>query len=168
MPGTGKTKLSGNLGDTMKESVGVAESYVRSIAGDLGVPKEFFTDHDIHIHVPAGGTPKDGPSAGVTMLTAIVSLLTGIPVNSELAMTGEASLRGAVLPVGGIKEKVLAAHRAGIRKVILPEKNRKDWPEIPEEVRSCMEIKFVSRMEEVLNEALGKEKLTAFKQSNEE
>jgi ATP-dependent Lon protease len=147
----------------MKESVGVAESYVRSVAGDLGIHKEFFTNHDIHIHVPAGGTPKDGPSAGVTMLTAIVSLLTGIPVNNQLAMTGEASLRGAVLPVGGIKEKILAAHRAGIRKVLLPERNRKDWPEIPEEVRACMEIKFVSRMEEVLKEALGEENLAAFK-----
>ena len=112
-------------------------------------------ENDIHIHVPAGATPKDGPSAGVGMLTAIVSLLIGVPVDHELAMTGEASLRGAVLPVGGIKEKVIAAHRAGIKKIIMPERNRKDWPDVPEEVRDDIEVIFCSRMEEVLDHALG-------------
>jgi len=163
MPGTGKLKLSGNLGDVMKESIGVAESYVRAIAKDLGIPKTVFQENDIHIHIPAGATPKDGPSAGVTMLTAIVSLLTGIPVHNELAMTGEASLRGAVLQVGGIKEKVMAAHRAGIRMVILPEKNEKDWPELPEDVRNDMVVHYCSRMVDVLNTALDKDKLEAFK-----
>jgi ATP-dependent Lon protease len=168
MPGTGKLKISGNLGDVMKESIGVAQSFVRSIAEDLGIPKEVFKEHDIHVHVPAGGTPKDGPSAGVTMLTAIVSLLTGIPVNHELAMTGEASLRGAVLPVGGIKEKVMAAHRAGVRTVVLPEKNQKDWPELPETIREDMTVHFASRMEDVLHIVLGKDALEAFKKRQTE
>jgi ATP-dependent Lon protease len=167
MPGTGKLKLSGNLGDVMKESIGVAESYVRAIAKDLGIPKEVFSENDIHVHIPAGATPKDGPSAGITMLTAIVSLLTDIPVHHELAMTGEASLRGAVLQVGGIKEKVMAAHRAGIRMVLLPEKNEKDWPELPQEIRDDMIVHFVSRMEDVLKTALGPDKLEAFKKSED-
>ena len=121
MKGKGGVQLSGSLGDVMKESVGVARSFVRSQATELGIDEDLFTNTDIHIHVPSGAIPKDGPSAGVTMLTALVSLLTDIKVDSHLAMTGEATLRGAVLPVGGIKEKVLAAHRAGITKVILPE-----------------------------------------------
>ena len=116
-----------------------------------------FTNTDIHIHVPSGAIPKDGPSAGVTMLTALVSLLTDIKVDSHLAMTGEATLRGAVLPVGGIKEKVLAAHRAGITKVILPEKNRKDLPDIPEEIQKDLEIHFCAKMSEVLEIALGED-----------
>jgi ATP-dependent Lon protease len=155
MPGKGKVRLSGSLGDVMKESIGVAETWTRSIATQLGIDKKVFEENDIHIHVPAGATPKDGPSAGVGMLTAIVSLLTDTPVNHELAMTGEASLRGAVLPVGGIKEKVIAAHRAGIKKIIMPERNRKDWPDVPEEVRNEIDITFCSRMEEVLEHALG-------------
>jgi ATP-dependent Lon protease len=159
MKGKGQMRLSGSLGDVMKESVGVASSFVKSFAHDFGIDEEIFTTTDIHIHVPSGGIPKDGPSAGVTMLTAIVSLLNGINVDSKLAMTGEATLRGAVLPVGGIKEKVLAAHRAGITRVILPMKNKKDLTEIPEEIRNEMEILFCSRMEEVLNIALGKENL---------
>src|SRR6185503_17505342 len=110
-------------------------SYVRAAAGELGIDEDVFEKTDIHIHVPSGSIPKDGPSAGVTMLTAIVSILTGLPVNHTIAMTGEATLRGAVLPVGGIKEKVLAAHRAGIKRIILPEKNKKDLPEVPEEIR---------------------------------
>ena len=166
MPGTGKLKLSGNLGDVMKESIGVAESYVRAIAKDLGIHKEVFSENDIHVHIPAGATPKDGPSAGITMLTAIVSLLTNIPVHHELAMTGEASLRGAVLQVGGIKEKVMAAHRAGIRMVLLPEKNEKDWPELPQEIRDDMIVHFVSRMEDVLKTALGPDKLEDFKKKS--
>ena len=159
MPGKGQMKLSGSLGDVMKESVGVASSFVRSFADELGVDEELFGSTDIHIHVPSGAIPKDGPSAGVTMLTAIVSLLTGIKVDPKLAMSGEATLRGAVLPVGGIKEKVLAAHRAGIRRVILPAKNQKDLPDIPQEIRDELEIMFCSRMEEVLNIALGEENL---------
>jgi ATP-dependent Lon protease len=161
MKGKGATKLTGSLGDVMKESVGVANSYVRASATDLGIDEDIFDKTDIHIHVPSGAIPKDGPSAGVTMLTAMVSLLTNINVDNKLAMTGEATLRGAVLPVGGIKEKVLAAHRAGIRRVLLPAKNEKDIPDIPEEVRNDMEIHFCSRMKEVLLHALGEENLAA-------
>jgi ATP-dependent Lon protease len=161
MRGKGQMKLSGSLGDVMKESVGVANSYVRSAAAEFGIDEDAFDKLDIHIHVPSGAIPKDGPSAGVTMLTAIVSLLTGLTVNHETAMTGEATLRGAVLPVGGIKEKVLAAHRAGIKRVILPEKNRKDLPDVPEEVQAEMEFHFCARMEQVLRLALGAEQLDA-------
>jgi ATP-dependent Lon protease len=161
MKGKGATKLTGSLGDVMKESGGVANSYVRASAIDLGIDEDIFDKTDIHIHVPSGAIPKDGPSAGVTMLTAMVSLLTNINVDNKLAMTGEATLRGAVLPVGGIKEKVLAAHRAGIRRVLLPAKNEKDIPDIPEEVRNDMEIHFCSRMKEVLLHALGEENLAA-------
>jgi len=134
---------------------------VRSAAAEFGIDEDAFDKLDIHIHVPSGAIPKDGPSAGVTMLTAIVSLLTGLTVNHETAMTGEATLRGAVLPVGGIKEKVLAAHRAGIKRVILPEKNRKDLPDVPEEVQAEMEFHFCARMEQVLRLALGAEQLDA-------
>ena len=155
MRGKGQMKLTGSLGDVMKESVGVASSYVRSMSSHFGINDQSFENSDIHVHVPSGAIPKDGPSAGVTMLTAIVSLLTGIPVNHQLAMTGEATLRGAVLPVGGIKEKVLAAHRAGIKMVILPEKNRKDLPDVPDEIKEDLEIHFCSRMEDVLDLALG-------------
>ena len=157
MKGKGGVQLSGSLGDVMKESVGVARSFVRSSATELGIDEDLFTNTDIHIHVPSGAIPKDGPSAGVTMLTALVSLLTDIKVDSHLAMTGEATLRGAVLPVGGIKEKVLAAHRAGITKVILPEKNRKDLPDIPEEIQKDLEIHFCAKMSEVLDIALGED-----------
>lgn len=159
MKGKGHMKLSGSLGDVMKESVGVANSFVRSTAQQFGIDEDLFENTDIHVHVPSGAIPKDGPSAGVTMLTAIVSLLTDTNVDHTLAMTGEATLRGAVLPVGGIKEKVLAAHRAGIKRVILPEKNRKDLPEVPDEVQAEMEFHFCSRMEQVLELALGKENI---------
>ncbi len=161
MRGKGQMKLTGSLGDVMKESVGVASSYMRATALDFGIDDRELDKIDIHVHVPSGSIPKDGPSAGVTMLTAIVSLLTGLTVDHELAMTGEATLRGAVLPVGGIKEKVLAAHRAGCKRVILPERNRKDLPDVPEEVRKEMEFFFCSRMEDVLDLALGKEKVAA-------
>jgi len=161
MKGKGAMKLSGSLGDVMKESVGVASSFVRSAARDLGIDEDRFDKTDIHVHVPTGAVPKDGPSAGVTMLTAIVSLLTGMTVSNTLAMTGEATLRGAVLPVGGIKEKVLAAHRAGIKQVILPEKNKKDLPEIPDEIKNDLEFHFCSRMEQVLEIALGKDNIEA-------
>jgi ATP-dependent Lon protease len=161
MKGKGQMKLTGSLGDVMKESVGVAHSYIRSAAQELGIDEDQFDRIDIHVHVPSGSIPKDGPSAGVTMLTAIVSLLTGLTVDHELAMTGEATLRGAVLPVGGIKEKVLAAHRAGIRRVILPERCRKDLIEVPEEIQKDLTFFFCSRMEEVLAIALGADRLAA-------
>ncbi len=161
MRGKGQLALSGSLGDVMKESVGVARSYIRSMAPELGIDEDVFDKEDIHIHVPSGAVPKDGPSAGVTMLTAIVSLLTGIKVDAAIAMTGEATLRGAVLPVGGIKEKVLAAHRAGITTVILPEKNRKDLVEVPDEIQSELTFHFCSRMEQVLDLVLGADNLKA-------
>jgi len=161
MRGKGNLQLSGSLGDVMKESVAVARSYIRSEASNLGIDERLFDESDIHVHVPSGGIPKDGPSAGITMLTAIVSLLTGLTVNPEIAMTGEATLRGAVLPVGGVKEKVLAAHRAGIKTVLLPEKCRKDLPEVPEEIQSELTFHFVSRMEEVLNLVLGEKAIKA-------
>ena len=139
----------------MKESSAVAMSHLRSIASELGIEASVFEQNDVHIHVPSGSIPKDGPSAGVTMLTALASLLLDKPVATDLAMTGEVTLRGAVLPVGGIKEKVLAAHRAGIRTVLLPSKNRKDLPDIPESVRSEMTIEFCESIRDVLQFALG-------------
>ncbi len=159
MPGKGQLTLTGSLGDVMKESVSVARSYIRAAAPELGISAKEFESHDFHVHVPSGSIPKDGPSAGVTMLTSIVSLLTGIKVDPSIAMTGEATLRGAVLPVGGVKEKVLAAHRAGIKTVLLPEKNKKDLVEVPEEIQEELEFVFCGRMEEVLNRVLGKKKL---------
>ena len=161
MKGKGGMRLSGSLGDVMKESVGVASSFIKASATDYGIDESIFEKTDIHVHVPSGAIPKDGPSAGVTMLTAIVSLLTDTNVDPTLAMTGEATLRGAVLPVGGIKEKVLAAHRAGIKRVILPKKNEKDLPEVPDEVKAELEFFFCSRMEQVLDIALGKDKIAA-------
>ena len=159
MKGKGGIQLTGSLGDVMKESVGVARSYIRSAASELGIDPDVFDNTDVHIHVPSGAIPKDGPSAGVTMLTAMVSLLTGLKVDPTLAMTGEATLRGAVLPVGGIKEKVLAAHRAGIRTVLLPERCKKDLVEVPKEIRDDMTFHCCSRMEEVLDLALGAENI---------
>jgi ATP-dependent Lon protease len=165
MKGKGGMKLSGSLGDVMKESVGVASSFIKASATELGIDESLFDKTDIHVHVPSGAIPKDGPSAGVTMLTAIVSLLTGLNVDPKVAMTGEATLRGAVLPVGGIKEKVLAAHRAGIKRVILPEKNKKDLPEVPDEIKAELEFFFCARMEQVLNIALGEEALNASREA---
>lgn len=155
MKGKGGLTLTGSLGDVMKESVSVARSYIRSMAPELGIPDSAFEKLDLHVHVPSGAIPKDGPSAGVTMITAMTSLLTGLKVDPTVAMTGEITLRGAVLPVGGVKEKVLAAHRAGIKKVLLPEKCRKDLVEVPDEIQNDLEFVFVSRMEEVLNVTLG-------------
>jgi ATP-dependent Lon protease len=155
MSGKGKLTLTGQLGDVMKESVTAALSFVRSRAKQLGIDEQNFIETtDIHVHVPAGGIPKDGPSAGVTMYTALVSLFLGVPVCSDVAMTGEITLRGNVLQVGGIKEKLLAAHRAGIKRVIIPERNMKDVVDVPDEVKGEMEIIPVKRMDEVLLHAL--------------
>ncbi|MEM7434719.1 MAG: endopeptidase La [Myxococcota bacterium] len=154
MHGTGKLQLTGQLGDVMKESAQTAMSYVRTRAKAFGIAEDFLEKSDIHIHIPAGAMPKDGPSAGVTMMTAIVSLLTGLHVRHDVAMTGEITLRGRVLPVGGIKEKVLAAHRAGIKRVILPERNTADLEEVPEEIRETLEFIPVSKMDAVLANAL--------------
>jgi ATP-dependent Lon protease len=146
--------LTGQLGEVMKESAQAALAYVRSKAKELSIEEDFFAKHDIHIHVPAGAIPKDGPSAGITMFVALVSLLTNHPIRNDVAMTGEITLRGLVLPVGGIKEKVLAANRAGIKIVILPKKNEKDLEEIPERIRKEMNFKFIQRMDEAIELAL--------------
>ena len=154
MPGKGKMTVTGNLRDVMKESISAAASYVRSRAVDFGVEPPIFDRRDIHVHVPEGATPKDGPSAGVAMATAIVSIMTGIPVRRDIAMTGEITLRGRVLPIGGLKEKLLAALRGGLKKVLIPEENAKDLAEIPDAVKNGLEIVPVARMEEVLQHAL--------------
>jgi ATP-dependent Lon protease len=154
MFGTGKLQLTGQLGDVMKESAQAALSYVRTNAERYGIAKDFLEKSDIHIHIPAGGMPKDGPSAGVTMFTALVSMLTGFRVRHDVAMTGEITLRGRVLPIGGLKEKVLAAHRAGIKRVLVPERNKADLDEVPAEVKNDLEFVFVSKMDQVLEAAL--------------
>jgi len=146
--------VTGNLKDVMKESISAAASYVRSRAIDFGIEPPFFERRDIHVHVPEGATPKDGPSAGIGMATAIVSMLTGIPVRRDIAMTGEVTLRGRVLPIGGLKEKLLAALRGGVKKVLIPEDNAKDLVDLPDSVKNGMEIVPVSRMEEVILHAL--------------
>ncbi len=155
MKGKNNLTLTGKLGDVMKESAQAALGFIRSNATELGIEEEVFENSDIHIHVPAGAIPKDGPSAGVTLLTAVTSLLTGIQVNPKIAMTGEITLRGTVMPVGGIKEKVLAALRAGIRETILPEKNKKDLEDVPDSVKKQMTFHWVSTMTEVLQLSLG-------------
>jgi ATP-dependent Lon protease len=154
MKGKGLLTITGQLGDVMRESTQIAHSYVRSKAGHLGVNSELFDSTDVHIHVPAGAIPKDGPSAGLAMVTAVASLLSDHPVRGDVGMTGEVTLRGRVLPVGGIKMKVLAAHRAGLSTVILPKRNEKDLDELPEEVRETMEIVLVEQIDEVLDLAL--------------
>ena len=138
----------------MKESAQAALSFVRSNASKYGVAKDFLEKSDLHIHIPAGAMPKDGPSAGVTMFTALVSLMTGIKVRHDVAMTGEITLRGRVLPIGGLKEKVLAAHRAGIKRIVVPERNRADLEEVPKEVVDELQFFFASRMDQVLEAAL--------------
>ena len=154
MPGRGSLVLTGQLGDVMKESARAALTYVLAHAEELAIPTDLLETHDVHIHVPAGGVPKDGPSAGVTMFTALASLLSGRQVRDDVAMTGEATLRGRVLPVGGIKSKVLAAHRHGLKRIILPKRNATDVEDVPEEVRSELEFVFVEHMTEVLRAAL--------------
>lgn len=156
VPGTGKLQLTGQLGDVMRESARTGISYIRSVAHKHGIDENFYKEKDIHIHVPEGAVPKDGPSAGVTMCVAMISTLTGIPVRKDVAMTGEVTLRGNVLPVGGIKEKVLAAHRAGVRTVLLPFENERDIDEIPENVREQMNFVLIKNVDEALKEALVK------------
>jgi ATP-dependent Lon protease len=162
MPGKGKMTVTGNLRDVMKESIQAANAYVRSRSVDFGIPPPLFEKRDIHVHVPEGATPKDGPSAGIAMVTAIISVLTGIAVRKDVAMTGEITLRGRVLPIGGLKEKLLAALRGGIKTVIIPEENVKDLSEIPEEIKNKIEILPATRVDDVLKAALVKmpERLT--------
>jgi len=157
MPGKGKMQITGKLGDVMQESVKAAKSYVRSKSLEFGIVPPIFEKKDFHVHVPEGATPKDGPSAGIAMVTSIVSSITGIPVDRKVAMTGEVTLRGHVLPIGGLKEKLLAAHRAGIPKVLIPKDNKKDLAEIPKNILDKIEISTVSTVDEVLKIALTKE-----------
>jgi ATP-dependent Lon protease len=157
MPGKGKMEITGKLGDVMQESIKAAKSYIRSKSLDYGIIPPIFDKKDFHVHVPEGATPKDGPSAGVSMITSIVSAITEIPVDKNIAMTGEITLRGIVLPIGGLKEKLLAAHRAGIKKVLIPFENKKDLVEIPEVIKKNIEIIPVKNVDEVLKHALTKE-----------
>jgi ATP-dependent Lon protease len=154
LPGKGKMTVTGNLKDVMRESISAAASYVRSRAVDFGIEPPIFDRKDIHVHVPEGATPKDGPSAGIAMATAIVSVMTGIAVRRDVAMTGEVTLRGRVLPIGGLKEKLLAALRGGIKKVLIPEENAKDLVDLPVSVKNGLEIVPVARMDQVLQHAL--------------
>ena len=154
MPGKGNLQLTGQLGDVMKESAQTALTYVRSVCPVYQIPDDYFEKHDIHIHIPEGAVPKDGPSAGITMATAMISAVVGRPVKAKVAMTGEITLRGRVLPIGGLKEKILAAKMAHIEKVLVPDKNKPEIGELSKEITKGLEIKFVSTMEEVLKEAL--------------
>ncbi len=156
MPGKGELLLTGQLGDVMKESARAGITYIRSISESYGVDREFFEKHDLHIHIPEGAIPKDGPSAGITMATAVASAITGIPVRADVAMTGEITLRGRVLPIGGLKEKILAAKNAGIKTVLVPKKNEKDIAEISSEIKKDVEILYMETMEQVLDKALVK------------
>lgn len=157
MPGKGEFLLTGQLGDVMKESAQAGISYLRAAAFEYHIEDSFFKEHDIHIHIPEGAVPKDGPSAGITMATAMFSAITHTPVRADLAMTGEITLRGRVLPIGGLKEKLLAAKKAGIQTVLVPAKNRPDVEEIQSEITDGLEICFVETMQEVLEKALVKQ-----------
>jgi ATP-dependent Lon protease len=154
MPGKGKLLVTGKLGDVMQESAQAAMSYVRSRAKLLGLDPEFYQKIDLHIHVPEGAIPKDGPSAGITMATALVSSLTGKPVSKDVAMTGEITLRGRVLPIGGLKEKIFAAHRGGVKKIIIPKENEKDLRDVPKNILKNIQVVPVDHMDKVLQEAL--------------
>jgi ATP-dependent Lon protease len=154
VPGKGKLEHTGQLGEVMQESIKAAMTVVRSRAKVLGLESEFYQKLDVHLHIPEGATPKDGPSAGIGMCTALVSALTKIPVRSDVAMTGEITLRGEVLPIGGLKEKLLAAHRGGIKTVLIPDENQKDLVEIPDNIKGNLEIKPVKWIDEVLGIAL--------------
>jgi ATP-dependent Lon protease len=160
MPGSGKLTLTGQLGDVMKESATAAVSFLRARSGELGISEDYFSKHDLHIHVPSGAVPKDGPSAGVAIATAIASMLSGLKVDSDLAMTGEITLTGQVLPIGGLKEKVLGAKRAGIKRIIIPKRNENDLEDIPKEVRDSMIFIPVEELSEVFYQALGKRLIT--------
>jgi ATP-dependent Lon protease len=154
VPGKGELTITGKLGDIMQESVRAAVSVVRNRSISLGLAPEFYQKHDFHVHVPEGATPKDGPSAGVAICTALISVLTSIPVHANVAMTGEITLRGRILPIGGLKEKLLAAHRGGIELVLIPEENQRDLADIPANVKQNLEIRPVSWIEEVIPLAL--------------
>jgi ATP-dependent Lon protease len=154
LPGKGRMTTTGKLGDVMKESINAASSYVRSRSTAFGIEPPLFDRKDIHVHVPEGATPKDGPSAGTAMATAIVSVMTGIPVRKDVAMTGEVTLRGRVLPIGGLKEKLLAALRGGITKVLIPIENEKDLVDVPDTIKAGLEIVPVENMDQVLSHAL--------------
>jgi ATP-dependent Lon protease len=154
LPGKGKTMTTGKLGEVMQESIQAALSVVRKRSKALGIPEDFYQKSDIHIHLPEGATPKDGPSAGIAITTALVSVLTGIPVRADVAMTGEITLRGEVLPIGGLKEKLLAAVRGGIRTALIPEENVKDLVDIPENIKNVLEILPVKWIDQVLELAL--------------
>ena len=157
MPGKGKMQITGKLGDVMQEFVKAAKSYIRSKSLEYGIIPPLFDKKDFHIHVPEGATPKDGPSAGIGMVTSIISAITEIPVDKNVAMTGEITLRGIVLPIGGLKEKLLAAHRAGIKKVLIPMENKKDLVEVPKTILKSMEVIPVKNVDEVLKVALTKQ-----------
>jgi ATP-dependent Lon protease len=154
LPGKGNLKLTGKLGEVMQESANLALSFVRARAERLGLKEDFLEKLDLHVHVPEGAIPKDGPSAGITLATALISVLTGIPARSDLAMTGELTLRGMVLPIGGLKEKLLAAHRMGCKAVLIPSENARHLEEVPAEVREQLSIHLVSHMDEVIQLAL--------------
>jgi ATP-dependent Lon protease len=157
MEGKGKLTITGKLGEVMQESAQAAMSYIRSRALSLGLPRDFYRNMDVHLHIPEGAIPKDGPSAGITMATTICSALTGIPVRADVAMTGEITLRGRVLPIGGLKEKLMAAHRHGILEAIVPRENEKDLPDIPDAIKKTMKLNFVDSMDQVLKIALERE-----------
>jgi len=154
MEGKGKLTVTGKLGDVMQESAQAAMSYIRSRAHQFGLPRDFYRNLDVHLHIPEGAIPKDGPSAGITIATTICSALTRVPVRGDIAMTGEITLRGKVLPIGGLKEKLMAAHRHGIFEAIMPADNQKDLPDIPENIRNVMKLHFVENMDDVLRIAL--------------